>query len=248
MRACAIPCQKLNPVKFSSCKIVDINAVLEKRKADIITSFYLTGRLDGLYFGRSSKAKGNPVKHYIKSCMYKNRIQDDDLINDCYNEMFFHLQNMSAIKFLSIYDESPNKLIATSLRIIALKCFAIDPRYNNPNHSLVQSILFASSDGVNVSIDHTEEFKDLTDCHGAAINNNSNAILKSQLDEPEDFTKFYGFTVEDVLARLTKGEQAAFYDVIGKQPRGKTPAAKKVSRDILFERLKQIKTELTRLS
>lgn len=232
---------------------------LEKRKTDILTSFYITGRIDGLYFGRKSKSKRNHVKEYIKGCLYKNRINDMSLIEDCYNTAFLELYKKPAQQIVTMYEETPAKLLATTLRIIALKCFAVDPRYNNPNHSLVQAILFGSICAGAVSIDRTEEYKDVLEnkpVFDDRPSEGNNVMILRQDDEPNDFVNKYGFDVEAIVERLTPDEQAAFYDVIGKKPKGrnfeaivckpigKTPGSKLVTRAALFERIRQIREEL----
>jgi hypothetical protein len=246
-----------NQKKIQALKKLASN--LETRKSDILTAFYITGRIDGLYFGRSSKSKRNHVKEYIKGCLYKNRINDMSLIEDCYNTAFLELYKKPAQQIVTMYEETPAKLLATTLRIIALKCFAVDPRYNNPNHSLIQSILFGSICAGAISVDRTEEYKEqimFGDNLLDVDNRKEQTTILKQDDEPNDFVNKYGFDVEAIVERLTPEERLAFYDVIGNKPKGrnfetivckpvgKTPGSKLVTRAALFDRIRQIKEEL----
>lgn len=240
------------PPSYNSNKIAKLKILadkLETRKSAILSSFYKTGRIDGLYFGRSSKSKRNHVKEYIKSCLYKCRINDMTLIDDCYNEMFLELTKKNAATICAIYDEAPAKLLATALRIIALKCFAKDPRYNNPNHSLVQKTIFASITSGASTVDHTEEYKERNifgdNCSYENQTTESKTILHSN-DEAEEFVRQYGFSPEQIVERLPYYYQLCFYDAIGKQPRGKTPADVTKDREELAKLVVKIREELQR--
>lgn len=226
----------------------------EKRKDVILTDLYKTGRLDGFYFGRDSKSKKNPIKHYIKSCMFKQRIDpDESLIEDCYNEMFENLCKKPAYKICEIYDESPKKLIATALKIIALKCFAIDPRYNNPRHSFIQSTFHNSAKSENaVNIFDVDTLKDNQVEDNRAYNNKNGkdkrsydqSLLKDKSHDPSDFFNAYGFEIEDLIERLNPQQRADFYECIGKQKRGKVSAPVQAKRDELFEIIKELKNKM----
>lgn len=213
----------------------------ELRKERILTEMYKTGRLGGLYFGKTSRSKENPIKMYINSCLYRHRITfDADLVDDCYQEAFMHLWAMSPAKVCDLFDTSPKKLQATTLMIISLKCFAIDPRYSNPRHSLIQGILFASSFSGAMWIDSSEEFMEM---EGSVYEGDWNS-KKILTDEPDlcHFTEEYGFSPEDILEVMTAEQREIFYSILGKQPRGKQSTARKQAREQLHQDINQLKS------
>jgi len=219
------------------------------QKERIISDLYITGRINGLYFGKSSKNTINPVKQYIENCLYKTRINfDADLVDDCYNEGFAHLQKIEPLKFMEMFYESPSKVIATLLTIIRLKCFAVDPRHGNPKHSLVQGILFASSYCGSAQIRSGDEY-DIDDHFeeqaGRQDADNFHAPI-TQDDEPDGFETQYGFTIEDILDRLTKRERKTFYEMIDKKQRGRLSADKIRSRTTLCVKLMALRKELNK--
>ncbi len=218
---------------------------LEVRKRKLLTELYKTGCLDGDSFGRDRLK--NPIKTYIAGCMYRQHITNSpELVEDCYNETFTHLQAMDAAKVCDLYDTAPAKLFATALRIVSLKCFAIDPRYNNPRHSLIQSVMFASSVGIGGhSIEHCdnqnivllEQYSNYNLLHDEKKTHMN--VLQAR-DTVEDFELVYGMPIEQILESLTEDEVTTFYEMAGTQPRGKTSGVKKAKREALVERLKQI--------
>lgn len=226
---------------------------LEDKKNDILVSLYTTGRLHGLYFGRKSKSKSNPIKQYIKSCMYKHRLNEDsDLIEDVYNEAFALVCKKSASEICGAFDINPSNVLAMVLRTISLKCFAIDPRYGNPHHSFVQTVMHTSSHSPNtLPVDSSEEFLQETDNYvnpGCWEPMTTNTILVHDVNNPDDsdFTDDYGFTVEEILQHLTPEETETFYGMKPfRQPRGITPKHVEEARKLLVEKILLIKTKLS---
>ncbi len=216
--------------------------LLEELKRRLIVDMFTTGRIDGKYFGVVSRSDKNGIKEYIKACLFKQRLGlNSQLIDDCYNELFYHLQKMSSVKILGLYNESPKKLLATCLRIIALKCFAKDNRLNRPNHSLIESVRFASVlERDNTYLQTTEYVQNNDDADGY----NAKVILIDEHGTPEPFEKKYGFTVEDMLACMSVADQATFYSILKPQRRGKAPGWLVEERQSLFDRILSHKAAL----
>ena len=216
----------------------------EQLKEEILIELFNTGRINGLYFGKTSTSKLNPLKMYIKNCLYKTYIlenmgvQDNDFISDVYMELFCNLQNIPADKFIELYNQSKVKgtnLIRYALRIIILKGFA-KGRNNNPKHSLVNRLGFASVfNAGNFQITPLEN--DDTD------NASSNLIIYDTEDESE-FESQYGFTPEEIISHMTPEEKFVFYKLLGKQPRGAQSKESIKQREKLIEAVKQIKKKI----
>lgn len=227
----------------------------ETRKSQLITELYNTGCFKGLYFGKA--VTKNPIKAYINSCLYKQRMTNSpELLDDCYNECFVHLQSMKPDKFCALYDEAPAKVIAYALRIISLKCFAEDPRYQNPKHSLIQSLRFASasigtSTGYICPCDVNETDLDLAtyNCMGTgglgANAYNRPHTATSHDHDPDEFEQTYGFTLESLISKLDDAERVTFYNMTGSKVRGKVSNADKAKRSLLTNKLLTLKQQLT---
>lgn len=227
--------------------------ILVDLKREILTELYKYGTLNNIYFSSVRTNKINPIKNYIESLIKRLGLNPNaNIIDDCYNEAFVHLQRKTPAKIVEIYREAPNKLIATTLCIIQNKCFAIDPRYGNPKHSLVQSILFASSVGGSDAIDPVDYFDedDPTDRQEVGGDTQDGSIGKvtcilDEGEQEEGFTKLYGFTIEDIISHLNAQQKAVFYGMIGTQPRGKVSASKQRERDALIQVIINLKKELS---
>lgn len=227
-------------------RLKDLSVKMMERRDMILTEFYSTGRIDGLYFGKSCRKTSNPtnpVKAYIKQQLTRNNIKDNTLIDDVYNELFVELYKKEASEICAMYDEAPAKVIATALRIIVLKFFTIDPRYGNPNHSFIRKTMFASIEDGAATVNHFEEHIDLID-QETDLDKIKKITLADTSLEPENFCKRFGFDIEEMLERLTPTDLEAFYSILGKQPRGKTSDAKKVSKEALFNRIRDVKERL----
>lgn len=225
-------------------KTLALNTATKER---VLDDLYRTGRIEGKYFGKVSKNTINPVRAYIEACLWRCRLPfDADLVDDCYNEGFLHLAKIEAAEFVAMYSESPGKVIATLLKIIRLKCFAVDPRYGNPKHSLVQGILFTSSFNGAAEIKSSDEY-DIDNTpesnFGQFVNEHYYTPIQND-EEPDEFEQKFGFSIETILERLTTRERRTFYAMLGKQPRGKASAIKLSERARLSLKLLRIKAEL----
>ena len=211
----------------------------------ILTDFYQTGRINGYYFGIKSNSKTNPLKHFIKSCLFKTNmlnaigVQDNDFISDIYQTAFVELSNMDADKFIGIYNKSEikgSKLIACTLRIIILKCFSRDKRNNNPSHSTVSKMGFAS-----VYNSHNYQIQPIEVNDEDSIS--PTLILFDDVEET-DFVKEYGFTPEELIGEMSDEAKFTFYKLLGKQKPGAPSKQRIMEKEELSEAIRGIKVNL----
>jgi hypothetical protein len=209
----------------------------EEIKTEVLTMLYETGRINGLYFGRKSRANHNGIKGYINMWLKRFKLDqiENDLCSECYNTVFFQLWNIKAEKIVEIVKESPNKLIAIACKIVLRHCFSKKP---NPNSSgIVWNILNNSSHG-NIEINTSEVLEDVErgNCHSS--------IILIDDDVEDDFGKQYGFSIEDIIELMSPDEKQFFYEQLGKQSVGK-PSKEMVQKRLAFaERMKEVKKEL----
>ncbi|WP_429264179.1 hypothetical protein [Mucilaginibacter sp. 3215] len=208
----------------------------EQIKSEVLTSLYLTGRYNKMYFGIKAKTKVNPLKAYINRFLAINGVLDidNDFCEECYQHVFTHLWNKPAEKIVSILEESPNgsKLIATACFIISRQCFS---RKQNPKQSgLIFNMMNGSTYG-GVNISTSESYND----------SDSEIIIYDDDFEEESFVKKYDFSVEELVSRLSPEDQQSFYDLIDKkQKRGKPTKEVQAKKQELYEKLRTIKEEL----
>ncbi len=217
----------------------------EELKNKILSEFFTTGRIDGLYFGRKSDSKLNPLKNYINRALYRsfilenNGIQDNDFLNDIYSELFYHLSNVPADKFINLYNDGKvpgSRLIAYALRIIILKCFSKDKRNNNPKHALVSQLGFASAFNPN-------------NYQIAPLENNDDEDYTPNLiiydaEEETEFEADYGFTPEELINQMTSEEQFVFYKLLSKQKPGAKSKATIQQNEKLKESILNLKANI----
>src|SRR6478735_9261500 len=105
----------------------------EEFKQEILIELFNTGRINQMYFGKTSKSGLNPLRTYIKNKLYKSFIlentgvQNNGFDEDLYMELFVNLQNIPAGRFIELYNQSKvpgTNLLRYALRIIILKGFA----------------------------------------------------------------------------------------------------------------------------
>lgn len=213
----------------------------EEIKQELIIQLWETGRIDGRYFGKTSKSKKHPIKEYIRNLLYRNfLLQDNEFLEDAFSEFILQLNLIPADKFVAIYNESPNKLLAYSLRIIALKCFAKDSRNpENYKHSLLRSLAYGSVfNSSNYSINSIENVpEDESD-----DNRRDSLVIYDIEDEADTFLNDYGFTIEEFLTLLSDEDRAFFYQLAGKNTkRGKPTNAFIAQKKALFEKINAIR-------
>jgi len=213
----------------------------EQIKQELIIQLWETGRIDGRYFGKTSKSKKHPIKEYIRNLLYRNfLLQDNEFLEDVFSEFILQLNLIDADKFVAIYNESPNKLIAYSLRIIALKCFAKDSRNpDNYKHSLVRNMAYGSVfNNSNYSINSIENIPDEDDFDSKR----ESLVIYDIEEEADDFLYQYGFTIEEFLSLLPEEDKAFFYQLAGKNTkRGKPTNEFLAKKQALFNKIKALK-------
>jgi hypothetical protein len=211
----------------------------EELKQELIEMLFTTGRLNGLYMGKSSKSKLNPLKVFIKNKLYKSFIlqQHNGFADDLYSEMFVNLCNIPADRFVELYYQSTipgTNLIRYALGILHFKGFA--KGRNNPNHSLVGKLKFTSSfDSSNYSIQPMENNSD---------DDESDNLIIYDLDEETEFEADYGMTVEEVIDMMTTEERFVFYKLLGKQKKGAKSKADLAEKANFIVSLKEIKKRI----
>ncbi|TFF34403.1 hypothetical protein [Mucilaginibacter psychrotolerans] len=220
----------------------------QQLKNQILTDFYQTGRIDGYYFGKKSTSKLNPIREFIKNCLYKTfmlqsvGVQDNDFISDCYQTAFLELAAMDAEKFIEIYNKSAikgSRLIGCTLRIIVLKCFSKDRRNNNPNHSLVSKLGFGS-------VFNAGNYQILPMEVNDEDSDEPSLILFDEETE-SDFEREYGFTPEELIGLLSPEAKFTFYKQLEKQKPGAPSKERKSEKQELSEAIRGIKENLQKL-
>lgn len=211
----------------------------EDLKQKILIELYNTGRVNGLYFGRTSKLKVNPLKKYIEICLFKNFMlqNGNEYLEDCYQELFLQLQKIPTDKFIELYLESDTRLISYILRVALLKLFAVDKRTNNPKHSFAKHLNYASVfNRDNYKINHLEikEDDDVED-------NSRTLIVYDAIEDGDEFETDYGFRIEDIYLLMTPEQRFVFEKVLNNKKRGKPSAADQLQKQKLFDDIREIK-------
>ena len=213
----------------------------EQIKEEVLLDLYNTGRINGEYFNIKSKSKANPIMGYINRFLKMNGLTDPslDLCFECYQTVFQHLWQKSADRIVEIINEAPSKLTATALRIAINQCFSIKP--NSGSSGIFHKILDKSAHLNNSVQINTNENKDDDDNES---NQSSTLIIYDEADPESDFEKMYGFTIEDVVARLTDEEKEFFYYQLETQKVGKPSKATVDQRKALYKRIIEIKKQI----
>lgn len=214
----------------------------EDLKQKILIELYNTGRVNGLYFGRTSKLKVNPLKKYIEICLFKNFMlqNGNEYLEDCYQELFLQLQKIPTDKFIELYLESDTRLISYVLRVALLKLFAVDKRTNNPKHSFAKHLNYASVfNRENFMINHLEVKDEDNPPH--TENSFKTLIIYDAVEEGDEFEKDYGFRMEDIYLLMTPEQRFVFEKVLNNKKRGKPSAADQLQKQKLFDDIREIK-------
>jgi hypothetical protein len=210
---------------------------LIKLKEDVITDLYLTGRYNKMYFGRYSNLKINPLKSYINRFLKINGVylDNNELCEECYQTAFYYLARKPPEWFIKVLEESENgtKLVATLVFIIRTQCFSLK---DNPKSSgLIFNILNNSSYG-GIPISTSEVYNDGEE--------NKKEIIIYDEPEPDVFESRYELSVEDFVNELSPGEKELFFMMVDKKSkRGKPSKEIQQSKQLLFDKLKQVNHE-----
>jgi hypothetical protein len=224
----------------------------EKRKNEILTDFYLTGRVAGEYFGIFSDSSTNPVKLYIKKYLKMNHLDfENELLDDCYNEAFMHLAKIKPEKIIHMYETNKSHLVALTLRIIIWQCFSVDKRYPKPT-KIAKMVQYASAFDINNFQIQTSEIH--TDMANDNVTQTQELIIYDEPYEPSKFELMYGFEVEDIIDDLSDDDKGLFYYMLDNKKFHHTISDKAKERlkpehyeaaMNLESRIKEIKNKLT---
>jgi hypothetical protein len=215
----------------------------EQIKEEVLLDLYQTGRINGEYFSIKSKSKANPIMGYINRFLKMNGLTDPslDLCNECYQTVFQHLWAKTADKIVSIINEAPSKLTATALRIAINQCFSIKP--NSGSGGVFQKILDKSAFQIgNAEINTNGYHKDEEDDENVKFP--TLIIYEDASDLISEFEELYGFTVEEVIERMTPAEKEFFYYQLQTQRVGKPSKTTVDQRKALYNRIIEIKKQI----
>ncbi|WP_164108236.1 MULTISPECIES: hypothetical protein [Sphingobacterium] len=191
---------------------MDIN----KRRDEIITELWETGRINGLYMGIYSKSKENPIKVYIKRWLVMKGIKTNlnEMIDDFYSELFVHISKIKAesvtdkngkvMKGIVELAENPRHLTAMICWIA--KCQLFLERTEKKKHP-------------NVSYFEKTDFNSLNRINSNGIELD---VFVEEEDKEEDYSNFkrdYNITVEEVIEQMTPEELELFNEVAFKKGR-----------------------------
>ena len=129
-------------------------------KDKIVTEFYKTGKVEGIYMNAKSTSKQNAFKKYISMKLgqfYKIYNEQQEYLDDLYQLTFELLWKIPTERFINSFFDSKGEFIhskftATACLIVQRKGFNKMPNGSNKS-SLMTNILFASSyDDDNIQI------------------------------------------------------------------------------------------------
>lgn len=186
---------------------------LQKRKEEAISELYLTGRYKGLYMGKESKCKDNPIKAYIAGWMKskgwkKEKIEQE--MDDYYNEVFTEFCKIKIEKWPDIL-ENPRKMTATLCLMVQRHLFRdVNEKYPKAKSYHEKGKLFSTSYNKNMGVVNHRELFETKD----------EIILEDIPNTP--FETKYGVTVDDFMSLMTDDEKKQFYQYLGKRGTGKS--------------------------
>lgn len=237
-----------------------------KIKELILTEFYNTGRVNGIYMKKYSNSKENPLKYYIIGWLKLNGIflTQDQYIDDIYQLLFIELFKIDADKFVDVFFNNKgelniNKLCATACLMIKRKAFYRLVREDNkrPDSSYVWDDVKGYEENRNklLVVNHSYITKVQHGSiygHGVininpiekfnedGIDEGDGIIIYDKNDDDAFFDK-YNFVPSDILDQLTPDERDLFLRNTGKSfnPKNST----QIMLD-LANKIKDIKTKL----
>lgn len=184
---------------------------LHKRKEEAIIELYHTGRYQGLYMGRTSNCKDNPIKAYIGGWMKMKGFKDKAIeqeINDYNNELFKEVHLIKLEKWEELL-ANPKKLTATICLIAQRHLFRdVNEKYPKAKSYYEKNKLFSTSlDRETQRVNHNE----FLDIEGEFI------VGDIAIDP---FENKYGITCDKFLSLMTEEEKALFYSYLNKKGTG----------------------------
>lgn len=201
-----------------------------KYKEKILMDYYLTGRIEGLYMGKKSKVKKNPVKEYIKMRLANFGLYNEyELIEECYQTLFLELFKYNLDKFTAMMERSPNgkELQMMSCRILVFTCFT--------KKGLVHNILNKSSFG-NVQISTNENYDE---------DSNDNLLIIYDEQDADVFQMKYNLSIEELLESMTNEDREYFYTLTDKKrPVGKPTIISQIKKQEFYSRVIELKNKI----
>lgn len=182
-----------------------------KRKEEAITELYNTGRYKGLYMGRESKCKDNPIKSYIAGWLKMKGLKDKAIeqeMPDYYNELFKEVHLIKLEKWPELL-ENPKKLTATICLICQRHLFRdVNEKYPKAKSYYEKQKLFSTSlDRDTQRVNHNEYLEIEGEYVIGDIENNP-------------FETKYGITCDKFLSLMTEEEKDLFYSYLNKKGSG----------------------------
>lgn len=217
---------------------------LQKRKDEAIKELYLTGRYQGLYMGRASNCKDNPIKAYIAGWMkikgFKEKAIEQEL-PDYYNELFKEVHLIKLQKWEELLD-NPKKLTATICLIAQRHLFRdVNEKYPKAKSYYEKNKLFSTSlDRETQRVNHNE----FLEIEGEYVIGDI---------EVNPFETKYGISCDKFLQLMTEDEKDLFYSYLNKKgtgQKGRYTNADKERYNQIFDKISgicdRIKNDLNR--
>jgi hypothetical protein len=184
---------------------------LQKRKEEAITELYHTGRYKGLYMGKESRCKDNPIRAYIAGWLKMKGVKDKAIeqeMNDYYNELFKEIHLIKLEKWEELL-ENPKKLTATICLIAQRHLFRdVNEKYPKAKSYYEKNKLFSTSLDREIQRVNHNEFLDI---EGEYVIGDI---------EINPFENKYGITCDKFLSLMTAEEKDLFYSYINKRGTG----------------------------
>ncbi len=202
-----------------------------KRKEEAITELYTTGRYKGLYMGRESSCKDNPIKAYIAGWLKIkgwNEQKIDAEMEDYYNELFTEFCKIKLHKWPDLLD-NPRKMTATICLMAQRHLFRnLTEKSPKAKSYYEKNKLFSNSYNQEIKIvNHTEIFE-----------NECEMILED--DSLTGFEKKYKINVDEFLELMSQEQKELFYKYINKKGTGQKGRFNNADREKYNEILEQV--------
>lgn len=184
---------------------------LQKRKEEAVNELYLTGRYKGLYMGKESRCKDNPIKAYIGGWMKMKGFKDKAIeqeMGDYYNELFKEVHLIKLDKWQELLD-NPKKMTATICLIAQRHLFRdVNEKYPKAKSYYEKNKLFSTA----------------FDRDANRVNHNEYLEIEGEYIigdiEINPFKAMYGITCDKFINMMTEDEKDLFYSYINKKGTG----------------------------
>lgn len=202
-----------------------------KRKDEAITELYTTGRYKGLYMGRESSCKDNPIKAYISGWLKIkgwNEQKIDSEMGDFYNELFKEVYLIKLEKWPELLD-NPRKMTATICLMAQRHLFRdVNEKYPSAKSYYEKNKRF--------SLEYDQDIRRVN--HSELFENDDEYIIED--DQATGFEKKHSINVDDFIELMTEEQKELFYRYINKKGTGKKGRFNNADRENYNEILEQI--------